>query len=248
MIFSIKKKLGIFLALGIIVCASILSGCNLQQKETEISKSKQAVEYKIAIAKKEIEIYKTEIELNQVLDSLVTLDEGGARALDLSQPCGFTAEEIEPHLEGGLVGLSGTFIQAEQEYGVNAIFLVSLAALESAWGTINFLPNNMFGYGSFSYDSKEECILHVGKGLGENYLSPDGSLYYGTGIDDVHVKYASSPTWDDKLVTRMEIIYKEITAEKEGKVNEAEAHLEGRLKILNLELALLKSEAIKLAL
>ena len=47
------------------------------------------------------------------------------------------------------------FFDIEQKYGVNGIFLASLAIHESAWGTSQIASDkkNLFGYGSFDRDS-----------------------------------------------------------------------------------------------
>ena len=77
-----------------------------------------------------------------------------AAALDLTEPCGFSADELSAGLRGELVPLAADFVAAEAEYGVNAVFLAALAAHESGWGRHCFLPENIFGWGGKSFASK----------------------------------------------------------------------------------------------
>ncbi len=127
--------------------------------------------------------------------------------LDLTQPSGVTAEDLAKVLKLGLEGLEDSFVQAEKDYGINCVFLASIAALESYWGTMLFRPNNMFGYGSYSFSSKEECIDFVARGIANNYLSPDGGLYYGNTARAVNTRYASNPLWYAKVGNFMKQMY-----------------------------------------
>ena len=77
-----------------------------------------------------------------------------AASLDLNTISGFSAEELTAGLKGELANLAEDFVLAEQEYGVNAVFLAALAAHESGWGKHCFKPNNIFGWSGKSFDSK----------------------------------------------------------------------------------------------
>lgn len=127
--------------------------------------------------------------------------------LDVSQPSGVTASDLELVTKGGLVGLEDAFVKAEQDYGVNCLFVMAIAAHESANGTMCFKPNNMFGFGSSGFSSKAECIDVVSRALANNYLSPSGSLYSGKTISSVNKRYAASTTWDDKVASNMASYY-----------------------------------------
>ena len=133
------------------------------------------------------------------------------RSMDMSKKSGVTAADLKLVTSQGLVGLEQAFVNAENRYNVNALFLVAIASLESANGTICFRPNNMFGYGSSGYPSKEACIYDVASGLGNNYLRPGGSLYSGKTISDVNKRYASSSTWDEKVSNNMYKYYSVIS-------------------------------------
>lgn len=129
------------------------------------------------------------------------------RSMDVSKPSGVTEAELKLITKGNLKGLESSFVKAEKDYGVNCLFVVAIASLESADGTICFKPNNMFGFGSSGFSSKAECINVVSKALAQNYLRPGGSLYCGKTISDVNKRYAASSTWDDKVAARMTSYY-----------------------------------------
>lgn len=104
--------------------------------------------------------------------------------------------ELEP--------LAGAFLQAEKEYGVNAIALVGIAAHESAWGTSRRAryDNNLTGFGVYSDSSsgingktKTANILRTAKCLATRYAEPGQSYFHGTGLLGVNRSYAASKTW-----------------------------------------------------
>lgn len=133
-------------------------------------------------------------------------------SLDLRKPSGATEADLKRVSKAGLVGLESTFLRAEAQYGVNAIFLMSIASLESAHGTQMFRPNNMFGYGGKGYSSKAECIMDVAKGLSSNYLRPGASLYGGSPtLKGVNVRYAANPQWYAKVGQYMKSYYSVIS-------------------------------------
>lgn len=133
-------------------------------------------------------------------------------ALDLRKPSGATEADLKKVTKAGLVGLEDTFLEAEEKYGVNAIFLMSIASLESAHGTQMYRPNNMFGYGGKSYPSKEACIMDVAKGLSTKYLKPGASLYGGSPtLKGVNKRYAANPQWYSKVGKYMKSYYSVIS-------------------------------------
>lgn len=131
--------------------------------------------------------------------------------MDVSKPSGVTADDLKLVTRQGLVGLEDAFVKAEEDYGVNCLFVMAIASLESANGTMCFRKNNMFGFGSSGFSSKEECIDVVSRALAYNYLAPGGSLYNGTRITDVNKRYAASSTWDSKVCRNMTNYYSVIT-------------------------------------
>ncbi len=128
--------------------------------------------------------------------------------LDLREPSGVTAADLKLVTSKGLVGLEDAFVNAEEKYGVNCVFLMSIASLESGKGTMMFRPNNMFGYGRTGFSSKTEGINVVAKGLSTRYLNPSGGLYGGSPtVKGVNKRYAANPQWYAKVGKYMESYY-----------------------------------------
>lgn len=133
------------------------------------------------------------------------------KELDLRTPSNVTLEEMEKMLEGtGLAGLGKAFIEAEQKYGVNAIYLMGLAAEESGYGTSAFarLRNNLMGWCAYDsdpnkamyFETKEACILHVASKLKANYLTEGGAYFEGYTVKAIDVHYASDKLHGEKII------------------------------------------------
>lgn len=124
---------------------------------------------------------------------------------ELLTPSGLTAAELEQGLLGDLKPYAADFIQAEQDTGVNAIFLASVAALESGWNSspVAESRHNLFGWtnstGYCAFDSKEDCIAFVAERIKTLYLSPDGAYFNGYTVEDVNVHYNGSPHWEETV-------------------------------------------------
>lgn len=114
---------------------------------------------------------------------------------NMLSPSNVTVEELEYALKGNLKPLAATYIQAEEETGVNAVFIASISALESGWGKSYMASskNNLFGYGNKTFASKEESILHVANALRNNYLLSTGRYYNGTTVKAVEKCYCPTP-------------------------------------------------------
>lgn len=219
---GMKKLLLTVCILFVVIAASIAAG--LIAANSLVDKANVANEQKIAEMQaniKEANLSESlyDMAAEQVIDDVAvptyTLDE--LYALDLREKTGFTAEDLKVVTRKGLVGCEEAFVKAEKTYGVNSIFLISIASLESAHGTMMFRPNNMFGYGRTGFSSKEECIMTVAKGLGTRYLPPGGSLYGGSPtLKGVNKRYAANPQWYYKVGKYMQSYYAELAAEKNG--------------------------------
>ncbi len=133
---------------------------------------------------------------------------------DLTVPCGFSPEELSVGLRGELVQYAEEFAAAEEKYGVNALFLCAVAALESGWGRYCFRPNNIFGWSGKSFESKEECIDFVASKIAEHYLSEDGKYYHGKTVSGVNVCYNGTEFWERKIPGIMAMISRKILAER----------------------------------
>lgn len=100
-----------------------------------------------------------------------------------------------------LESVSDVFVDAEKEYGINAIFLAGLVAQESGWGTSfrSQYENNMTGYMVYSpasqgtgFTSKRDNIMATAKLLRYKYLRDGGSYYEGLDIWSVNRNYCAT--------------------------------------------------------
>lgn len=149
----------------------------------------------------------------------------GFRNFDLRTLSNLSGEQLDFILrDTALHGLGPAYAKAELDHGVNALFLMGISSLESAWGTSNFAVkrNNLFGYQAYTHDpnkakyfeSKEHCIDFVAQRLKEDYLTSSGP-YYGGGYTAFHVnkRYATDPDWGIKVVSRMNLLATRLKSE-----------------------------------
>lgn len=128
-------------------------------------------------------------------------------AMDLTIPSAITAYELDAYFAGSsLAGTGAAFIQAETDYGVNAVFLAALAVHESGFGSSSLARNkcNLFGWGASdgnayggaaSFNSYQDCINQVGAAIASQYLSPGGRYYSGPTLPDVNRIYCTTSDW-----------------------------------------------------
>lgn len=108
-----------------------------------------------------------------------------------------------------------SFVQAQNDYGVNALMVFAQACLESNYGTSYYAKsrNNLFGLGAydsnpdnaFSFESVYECLeLQMGYYL-RNYFYANSSLFFGAHYGNkgsgISVKYASDPYYGQKIAS-----------------------------------------------
>ncbi|MBQ6495853.1 MAG: glucosaminidase domain-containing protein [Firmicutes bacterium] len=140
-------------------------------------------------------------------------------SMDMSKPSGVTVEDLKLVTRYNLVGLEEKLYQMEQDYDLNCLFLLGIASHESAYGTSQFHPNNICGYGYSGFPSKEACLDQVGRVLAKNYLNPSGPYYKGTTIDSVNKTYAADPAWDSKVARKVAYFYEVISAHHNEQLN-----------------------------
>ncbi|WP_245983240.1 N-acetylglucosaminidase [Ammoniphilus oxalaticus] len=128
--------------------------------------------------------------------------------LDLRKPSGLSAGEADRLLAGtGLEGLGKAFVEAENDYEVNAYYLIAHAAWESGWGNskISREKNNLFGFMAYDnspyqsakhFKTKAEGIDVVAKFISQNYLQESGRYYHGPTLKGMNVRYASDGNWN----------------------------------------------------
>lgn len=138
--------------------------------------------------------------------------------MDLRLPSGGDAEMMDSYVKATpLAGLGKTWMEAEEKWRINAVFLCALACHESDFGRSRIArdKNNIYGYRAFdgdpynsakSYGSFKESIEDVCSLLVRQYLFPTGSFYNGPTPRGVNVRYASDKNWAFKVVNHMLII------------------------------------------
>jgi LysM repeat protein len=94
------------------------------------------------------------------------------------------------------------FVDAENQYDFNSVFIVAHAAVESAWGTSAFARkrNNLFGFNAVdsdpdlasSYASQRISILDYADFLNKHYLHEGQSFFNGATPHGIFVRYSSS--------------------------------------------------------
>lgn len=132
-------------------------------------------------------------------------------SFSLTTPSCLTESQLERGLQGELAEYSNLFIEAEKEYGVNAIFLSALAALESGWGQYPNSDNSYFGWTNGDYyNNPEDSILPTAKKISEYYLSEDGIYHEGYTISDVNIHYNGREEWEERVSNLMTQIAGEI--------------------------------------
>ena len=132
--------------------------------------------------------------------------------MDLRTPSNATAEDIEKMLAGTkLAGLGQAFVDAEKTYGVNALYMMGLAAEESGYGTSNYAlkRNNLYGWGAVDsnpdlakhFETKYSATLFVASKLKANYLTEGGAYHEGYSARSVDVHYCTDKKHADKIVS-----------------------------------------------
>ena len=126
---------------------------------------------------------------------------------DFATESGVTEQQLSNALYYELADYADLFVECENEYGVNAVLMASLAAMESGWARSDLAvdKNNLFGWkrsdGEYAaFDSKEQCILEVAESISENYISETGAYYTGdTLVENVAEYYSPSEEWIELL-------------------------------------------------
>ena len=132
---------------------------------------------------------------------------GFSQNYDVRTKSDITAEQLDAKLQNRLKGCGQHFIDAQEEYGVNAEFLAAIAIHESGNGSSAAArrKNNFFGLmgsrGQLSFDTPRECIMTAAR----NISKPNG-YYFGRGrytISSIGRRYASDRRWSSRIVATM---------------------------------------------
>jgi beta-N-acetylglucosaminidase len=119
---------------------------------------------------------------------------------------------------GPLATLGASFINAQNQYGVNAMYLLAHAILESNWGSSRIAHDkfNLYGYGATDSDpyanaktftSYDDCVMFIAQTVAETYQTPGNWRYFGSMLGNknsgMNMKYASDPFWGQKIASYM---------------------------------------------
>lgn len=126
----------------------------------------------------------------------------------------YDAETLQRGLLYDLKPYAEAFIQAQETYAIDAVFLAAVAAEESGYGRYKINTNNVFGYGRKAFASVPECIDYVASKLRDNYLNENGCYYKGCSVSDIAVCYNNGATY---WINNVSAIMHEITARAERK-------------------------------
>lgn len=107
------------------------------------------------------------------------------------------------------------FVNNQNTYGVNALLMTGVGALESAWGTSSIAKqkNNLFGLNAVdtspgqsanTFSSVDVCIKDFAETyMSKQYLRAGWAYYHGGFLGDkasgINVSYASDPYWGEKI-------------------------------------------------
>ncbi|WP_346817487.1 S-layer homology domain-containing protein [Bacillus paramobilis] len=142
--------------------------------------------------------------------------------LDVTLPSNVTALEIDEfiknsHADSPLIGTGKDFVQAQNEYGVSALYLAAHAILESGYGKseIAYRKHNLFGLKAFDWDpfayakylpSYKESISYNADYVRKNYLEKGADHFNGYTLPAMNIKYATDKAWAGKIANIMERI------------------------------------------
>ena len=181
---------------------------SIKAKELEVKTKLVGMEAANVIEQRRIE---TNIETTRHLVN--SAKRGGFKSYKtpLTEPSEFDAEVFDLLLhDTNLSGLGKAIKQAEEEFQVNGVFIVSVAIHESGFGTSKLAKNknNLFGINAIdsdpynnatTFESKEDCILYFGEMMRRKYFDN----WKRTNLKSINERYASDPKWADNVAGLM---------------------------------------------
>lgn len=152
----------------------------------------------------------------------------------------WTAEQLDAYIASWnlptskMNGIGRDLKRIEDQWGINAGVLLSLAAHESGKGMSKIAAdkNNLFGIGATDdnpygnadgfYSIRDNLNYMAQIKLSEQYLSPSTWYYNGGSLGDknwgMNVRYASDPYWGEKVVGHYEALKRFVGATKEYEI------------------------------
>ncbi|MBC5647397.1 glucosaminidase domain-containing protein [Christensenella tenuis] len=144
---------------------------------------------------------------------------------DLTVLSGCSAEELEALLkDSGLEGLGSCYAEKEQTHGINALFLISVAQLESGFGKSKLAQNcnNLGGIkngnnGYMEFPTKQDCVDYQATLLRDDYLDENGKYFEGKTTKDVSQSYCGgSESWYTQVESLMRTNFEKIMEMREA--------------------------------
>lgn len=138
------------------------------------------------------------------------------KGLDLRFASKITGSTIDNYIksvvpDSPLIGYGQAFVDAQNKYGVNALYLAAHSLVESNWGRSRLAKekHNLFGYGAYDsspfesayyFSSFYESIDYVAWYVRNSYLNSDGKWYGGSpNLKGMNVRYATDLDWAEKI-------------------------------------------------
>ena len=127
---------------------------------------------------------------------------------DILSESGYTTEDLIRMLNddahSGLLPYVDAIKKAEDEYGVNALYLTCKLGLESGWGKYETGTYNIAGWmnhdGTWrNFSSPEDCVMTVARNLATTYKDT-----VGTSLGAVCSRYSTNPEYSYVLMDIME--------------------------------------------
>ena len=159
---------------------------------------------------------RSEVDRQKIIKNYIVNNE-----TDLRTKSNISIEEYQKMLENtALYETAESLYNAEQKFGINGLYLMGLACLESSYGNSNFAKNrnNIFGWnavdsnpGKASYfTSKNECVMFVAEKLSYNYLNENGCYFEGYTAKDIDKHYCTDRKHIDKICNIVNKLIKKI--------------------------------------
>lgn len=123
---------------------------------------------------------------------------------DIMTPTNYTVDDLSKALSSdahqGLLPFADVFIEAEDTYGINALYLMSTIGWESGWGEHRSNTNNIAGWkdpntGGWRYfNSEYECIMTVAAEVSTLWVDAVGSS-----LGNITSRYCPTPGYGDNI-------------------------------------------------
>ncbi|MBU8905966.1 S-layer homology domain-containing protein [Desertibacillus haloalkaliphilus] len=143
--------------------------------------------------------------------------------LPLRTKTNYSAEELNEYIkavrpDSPLAELGHVFKEAEEEYELNALYLLAKAIHESNYAQSQIAQEkyNLFGLratdsdplrNAETFDSFEDSIMYIADYVSQRYVDPNGwyfnSAVLGNKSIGLNVSYASDPFWGQKIAGHM---------------------------------------------